>query len=138
MDEKEGTMSLNRVILVGRLGDNPQERKARSPMATFSLATDAGKDKKPDWHDIACFGRTAENCLRYLKKGALVIVEGRLTYRRMDNGAKRANIMASSVQFISSPGEKGGGRGRGQRDQPDYNNNRGPARQSRFDDDVPF
>ena len=111
-------MSLNRVTLIGHLGQDPELRHlptSGQPVASFSVATDESytdkqgqRQQRVDWHNIVVFGRAAESCKEYLKKGREVYVEGRLRireYELKDNGGKRqrAEIIASRVQFLGSP-----------------------------------
>jgi single-strand DNA-binding protein len=110
-------MSLNRVTLIGHLGQDPELRHlpdSGQPVASFSIATDeAYTDKqgqhqeRTDWHNIVVFGKAAENCKEYLRKGREIYVEGRLRireYELKDNGGKRqrAEIIASRVQFLGT------------------------------------
>ncbi len=111
-------MSLNRVTLIGHLGQDPELRHlptSGQPVASFSVATDESytdkqgqRQQRVDWHNIVVFGRAAESCKEYLKKGREVYVEGRLRireYELKDNGGKRqrAEIIASRVQFLGTP-----------------------------------
>ncbi len=111
-------MSLNRVMLIGHLGQDPELRHlptSGQPVAHFSVATDeafTGKDgnrqERVEWHNIVVFGRAAETCKEYLKKGRQVYVEGRLRTREFEaknNGGKRqrTEIIASRVQFLGTP-----------------------------------
>lgn len=108
---------LNRVMLVGRLGRDPELRTAaagNTAWCTFSLAT--GRSKKEgdswveatDWHRVKVFGTQAELCRRYLAKGAMVAVEGAVVYDNWTDqaGVKRTSsvIMADRVTFLSRPG----------------------------------
>lgn len=100
---------VNKVILVGRLGRSPERRYSQSGKAvcTFTLATDAGfgDNKKTDWHSITTFDKTAEACAKYLHKGSMVYVEGRITYDAYEkDGIKRVatRIIASDVRFIDT------------------------------------
>jgi len=107
---------INRVILVGRLGQNPEAKKLDSGrmMATFSVATsDKWADKvtgekveKTEWHRVVAWGKTAELIERYLLKGREVCVEGRLQTRSWEDkdGIKRymTEVVASSVTFLGS------------------------------------
>ncbi|MBI3541151.1 MAG: single-stranded DNA-binding protein [Deltaproteobacteria bacterium] len=79
--------SINKVILIGNLGSDPEVRFLPSgqPVANFNIATTekwSGKDGNPgektEWHRIVVFGKQAENCKEYLKKGRQVYIEGRL------------------------------------------------------------
>ena len=124
-------MSINKVVLIGCLGKDPDHRVASSgkSMCTFSLATDDGKDKT-EWHRIVCFDRNADNAKKYLAKGRQVYIEGRIQsnkYRGKD-GVERIgyNIVAYTVHFfglakmsadVSQPAQ---------------------AEEDPFDDDVPF
>jgi single-strand DNA-binding protein len=79
--------SLNRVFLIGRLGRDAELRHTPDgkPVATLSLATNrhgpAAAEAAPDWHRIVCWGELADFAARYLTKGRLVHVTGRLAYR---------------------------------------------------------
>src|SRR2546428_3729517 len=113
-------MSLNRVTLIGHLGEDPELRHlptSGQPVASFSIATDEAytdkqgqRQERVDWHNIVVFGKAAESCKEYLKKGREVYVEGRLRIREFeakDNGGKRhrAEIIANRVQvFGPRPG----------------------------------
>jgi single-strand DNA-binding protein len=83
--------SLNKVIIIGRLGRDPEMRYTPSgqPVANFSLATDetyTGKDgqkvEKVEWHRIVVWGKQAEFCGNFLSKGRLVYIEGKLETRK--------------------------------------------------------
>lgn len=79
--------SVNRLVLVGRLGRSPEMRYTSEGQAVthFSLATDrptkAGAERETDWHQVSCFGKVAEFAGQYLDRGRLVCVIGRITYR---------------------------------------------------------
>src|SRR4030095_14907948 len=81
-------MSLNKAMLIGRLGRDPETRYTanKKTLANFSLATDEGKDqdgkKRTEWHKIVAWDKLAEICQRHLKKGSLVYIEGRLQARK--------------------------------------------------------
>ena len=99
--------SLNKVILIGNIGQDPEVRSTSNGgrVANFSLATDrppkANGEAVTDWHRIVCWGQLAEFCGEYLAKGRLVFVAGRLTYRTWEgkDGQKRytTEIIASEV-----------------------------------------
>lgn len=83
--------SVNRVILVGHVGRDPESRFLPNGecVANFSIATsekrkdkDGSKQEETVWHTVSFFGSVAEVCAKYLKKGALVYVEGRITVRQ--------------------------------------------------------
>ena len=111
-------MSLNRVTIIGYLGQDPEMRHlptSGQPVAHFSVATDevfkardGTRQERVDWHNIVVFGKAAESCKDYLKKGRQVYVEGRLRTREFeakDNGGKRqrTEIIANRVQFLGTP-----------------------------------
>ena len=102
-------MSVNTVLLVGRLGTAPELRTTTGgkTLCTFRMATDRfgneGADG-PDWHSVVCWGRTAELCHHYLDKGRLVAIEGRIKNQtwRDDAGKPRfkSEIIAGRVTFL--------------------------------------
>ena len=109
--------SLNKVFLLGRLGQDPELRYTANqvPVVTLNIATTeawAGKDgqrqEQTEWHRGIVWNRQAENCAKYLAKGRIVFVEGRLQTRSWDdkNGQKRytTEITASNVQFMPGGG----------------------------------
>ncbi|MBQ9105850.1 MAG: single-stranded DNA-binding protein [Mailhella sp.] len=113
---------LNKVMIIGRLGADPELRytQSGSPVASLRIATDENytdKDgnrvERTEWHRVVVFQRSAENCNQYLRKGSLVYVEGKLTTRKWQdqNGQDRytTEIRADRVQFLdrrgSNPGE---------------------------------
>jgi single-strand DNA-binding protein len=107
-----GTM--NKVILIGRLGRDPEERTTAggTRVSSFNLATDAyhggNAEKTTDWHRIIVFGKIAEQCNQFLKKGRLVCVEGSLQTRTWEKtpGEKRyfTDVVAARVTFLDSKG----------------------------------
>lgn len=116
-------MGVNKVILLGNLGKDPELRYTPQQLAigTFSLATtERRKDSSgqwtdvTEWHNVVTFGKTAENCSNYLKKGRQAFVEGRIQTRKWQDKEGRdrytTEIIASSVQFIG--GAKGDGAGK--------------------------
>lgn len=136
--------SLNRVFLMGNLTRDPELRYTPSGLAvsTLGLAVNnrfgAGEDKKEEvlFVDVNVWGKTAENCAQYLKKGSGVFVEGRLRMRTWDDketGQKRSkmDVTANTVQFLPKGGG-GGGRGPQAEDAPPDMSPGGG------DDDVPF
>lgn len=118
--------SVNKVIILGRLGQNPELKYIPSGQAVcqMSVATsESFKDRndqmqeRTEWHRIQVWGKMAENCAKYLQKGRQVYVEGRLQTRSWDDkeGKKQyiTEIVASQVIFIGSGhGEGGGDEGR--------------------------
>jgi single-strand DNA-binding protein len=109
---------VNKAILIGNLGKDPELRYLPSgqSVAKFPLATGSRwKDKdgqwqdRTDWHNIVAFGRTAEVCNEYLKKGSPLYVEGRIQTRSYDDrdGNKRwiTEIVAQNVNLLAKKGE---------------------------------
>lgn len=104
--------SVNKVVLVGNLGKDPEVRFTPSGRAVckFSLATsevwttDAGKQERTEWHTIVVWGKSAENCGQFLRKGRQVYVEGAIRSRSYDakDGSKRyvTEIVTQRVQFL--------------------------------------
>lgn len=119
-------MSVNKVILVGNLGKDPELRytPAGAAVATFSLATTErfkGKDgqmqEKTEWHNIVAWRQLAEICGKFLHKGKQVYIEGRIQTRSYDDrdGNKRyiTEIVADQMQMLGRAGEESsGGSGR--------------------------
>ncbi len=109
---------LNKVMIVGRLGQDPELRYAQNgtAIASMSVATDesyndreGNKVERTEWHRVSVFQRQAENCANYLSKGSLVFVEGSLQTRKWQdqNGQDRytTEIKAQRVQFLDRRGE---------------------------------
>lgn len=143
---------VNKVIIVGRLGADPETRQVGSggTVARLSVATsenwvdkEGQKQERTEWHRIVVWGKLAEICGRHLAKGRQVYVEGRLQTRSWeDNGQKKysTEIVASTVQFLGGPSERaeagnygggggssfqGGGRGGGGNSQRSNNDDAG-------------
>lgn len=106
--------TINKVILVGRLGRDPEERTTAggTRVSSFSVATDsyrgANSEKATEWHRVVVFGKVAEQCNQYLRKGRLVCIEGSLQTRSWENppGEKHymTEVVAARVQFLDSKG----------------------------------
>lgn len=107
-------MAVNKVIILGNLGADPELRYSASGAAVcnFRVATnerwtdkDGTTQERTEWHKVVVWGRQAENCEKYLAKGRQVYVEGRLQTREWDDkdGNKRhtTEVIAQSVQFLS-------------------------------------
>lgn len=105
--------SVNRVILVGNLGSDPDVRytKQGTAVAVLSLATNESfktaegeKKETTDWHAVVVWGQQAEICKQYLKKGTLILVEGKMKSRLWQDkdGQKRktVEVLASSIKFL--------------------------------------
>ncbi len=117
---------LNKAMLIGNLGADPELRYTQSgvAVASFNVATSRRwKDKEgqqqeeTEWHRIVAWQRLGEICNEYLHKGSKVYVEGRLQTRKWQdqNGNDRwtTEIVASDVQFLTPRGGEGGGSGSG-------------------------
>jgi single-strand DNA-binding protein len=111
-------MSVNKVILVGRLGRDPETRYTGSGQAVsnFSVATDESykdrngeRQKRTEWHKIVVWGKQAEIAQQYLKKGSLVFIEGRIQSREWQDkeGQKRTSfeIVANSFRMLGGRAE---------------------------------
>jgi single-strand DNA-binding protein len=110
---------INKVILVGNLGADPEVRYTPSgtAVANLSLATsetrtnkEGEKETKTEWHRVVTFGRTAEVCGEYLSKGKQIYIEGRIQTRQWEDkdGNKRytTEIVANTMQMLGRAGEK--------------------------------
>ena len=116
--------SVNKVILVGNLGADPETRTTGggTVVATLRLATtERQKDRETgnwtdhtEWHRVVCFGKVAENVSRFLKKGRQIYIEGKIRTRKWQDkdGQDRwsTEVIADTVQFL---GGGGGGRDEG-------------------------
>ncbi len=114
-------MSVNKVILLGRLGKDPELRYTTngSAVCNFPVATSESwndksgqKQEKTEWHRVVVWGKLAELCNQYLTKGRQAFLEGKLQTRSWDDqtGNKRysTEIQASTVQFIGGPAANAG------------------------------
>jgi len=108
---------VNKVILIGRLGRNPEMRNTGggTPVCNFSLATDESytdktgdRQKKTEWHSIVGWGKLAENCSNLLSKGKLAYVEGRLQTRewndRDGNKRRTTEIVINRMRVLTPKG----------------------------------
>jgi len=144
--------SVNKVILVGNVGRDPELRYTQSgqPVASFSIATnerfkdrDGNWKDRTEWHRIVAWARLAEICGEYLKKGSPVYIEGRIQTRDWEDkeGNKRqtTEIVALSMQMLGRRGEGGGGGSMGD-DQSSGGGGGDPLAQasSGADDEIPF
>ncbi len=140
---------VNKVILVGNLGRDPEVRTTPSgqPVAKFSLATnrrrkdrDGNRVDETEWHNIVCWGRQAEIAGEYLTKGKQIYVEGRIqtsSWEDRQSGEKkyRTEIICENFQMLGTRGEGGGGGGyRAQSPSAPSESLGGPPE----DDDIPF
>jgi single-strand DNA-binding protein len=139
--------SVNKVILIGNLGRDPELRYTKNgqAVANFTLATndaftkDGQREERTEWHRIVAWGKTAELCTQYLTKGRTVYIEGALRTREWEDkeGHKRqtTEVHAQTVQFLSPRGAGGGASGGGART-PDASGP--PADAPPADDEIPF
>jgi single-strand DNA-binding protein len=158
--------SINKVILIGRLGKDPEVRftPGGQAVANFSIATtDRWKNKqsgafeeRTEWHNIVVWGKTAELCKEYLAKGRQVYLEGRLQTRAWTDkeGHKRytTEVVAQTVQFLDSRGERSTAAGASPQSASSGSSSSGPPEASggmtesdaggpppfSDDDDIPF
>ena len=141
--------TINKAILIGRLGKDPEMKYTPSgtAVASFSIATnysvkdgDGNYTDKTDWHNIVVFGRRAEFAGEYLSKGRLVFIEGRIQTRSWEdqNGNKRyiTEIVSSDVQLLGSKGDSGIKETEGT--EPETNANDAPVKDEEESDDLPF
>ena len=148
---------INKVILVGHLGNDPEVRYSANgaAIANISIATsESWKDKttgeqqeRTEWHRVVMFNRLGEIAGEYLRKGSLVYIEGKLQTRKWQDkdGQDRysTEVVANEMQMLGGKGEGSGSAPRssqGQsKQQPQHNQNQAPQNQAPdFDDDIPF
>ena len=158
---------INKAILVGNLGNDPEVKYTQGGMAItkISLATtsvrkdkDGNSQETTQWHRVTFFGKLGEIAGEYLKKGSQVYVEGEIRYDKFtgQDGQERyyTEIVANEMQMLGGRGDSGGGRGEGgggyqrgggQQRQPAQRREPAPAAAVAdpfadvpFDDDIPF
>jgi single-strand DNA-binding protein len=141
--------SLNKVMLIGNLGKDPEVRFTASgqAVASFSLATSEkfkGKsgewEERTEWHNITLWGKLAEIAGEYLTKGKTIYVEGRLQTRKWQdksgNDRYTTDIVGDKMQMLSAKGERSGGSDSPSASRPSSSSNyEEPPFQ---DDDIPF
>ena len=143
---------VNKVILIGNLGQDPEVRHTNSgqPVSNLRVATsrrvkdrDGNWSDQTEWHSVVCFARLAELAGQYLRKGSKIYIEGRLQTRSWEDkeGKKqyRTEIVCENLKFLDS---KGGGAGAAA-EGGGYSPSRGAAaaedsQEFPSDDDVPF
>ena len=138
-------MSLNKVMLIGNVGVDPEYRTTATGTAVVSLTlatnekwTDkqGAKQEKTEWHRVAMFNKLAELANQYVKKGSKIYIEGKITTSTYEkNGEKRysTEIIANSMQFLDSK-PKDGVAQRSEPRQAQSNSQFGDD----FNDDIPF
>jgi len=141
-------MSVNKVILVGNLGKDPEVRftAGGKAVARFSLATsevwndaEGSRQERTEWHNVVVWGKQAETCGQYLAKGRQVYLEGSIRSRQYDDkeGNKKyiTEVIAQRVQFLG--GGRGAGAGGGAPTR-DSGGSEPPAPPADDGEDVPF
>jgi single-strand DNA-binding protein len=155
---------VNKVILVGNLGADPETRSMPSGMTVTNIriaTSESWKDKssgaqqeRTEWHNIALFGRLGEIAAEYLRKGSQVFVEGKLRTRKWQdktgNDRYTTEIIADNMQMLGARaggagggggggGATGGGGPSGAPPRDDYDQSPAPpGGKEDFDDDIPF
>lgn len=140
---------VNKVILVGRLGADPEVKAigSGSTVARLNIATseswvkDGQRQERTEWHRVTVWGKLAEICGKHLAKGRQVYVEGKLQTRQWEDpqGQKRyaTEIVASTVQFLGAAGAERSSSGSSQND--DFNfQDFGPEPSFDSNDEIPF
>ena len=140
-------MSVNKAIIIGNLGADPEVKTSQggTTFANLSVATNekwtdksGQKQERTEWHRVTVFGKTAENCGKYLKKGRQVYVEGKIQTDKYEKDGQThysTKIVAQNVTFLSggtaerSSGQQGGFESSGFS---------GGFDQSFVDEDIPF
>lgn len=110
----KGFIMVNKVFLVGRLGRDPDVRSTQNgkAVANFSIATsekytkDGKSEEKTEWHNVVCWDKLAEIAQKYLKKGSLIYLEGKLQSKQYDDkdGKKvtKTEVLANVITFIDT------------------------------------
>ncbi len=143
-------MSVNKVLLIGRLGNNPEIRYTNTgtAVANFNLATSENwndkngqRQERTEWHRVVVWGKLAELCEKYLSKGRQCFVEGRLQTRSWDDkdGNKRytTEIVASTIQFLGTANAQSSANTSAMESSPEMAE--GPTLESSFtEDEIPF
>ena len=138
-------MTVNKVILVGNLGADPETRNTNSgsTVANLRIATTERRkvgetwEDHTEWHRVVCFGRTAENVAKFCRKGKQLYIEGKISTREWQDkdGNRRwsTEVVADVVRFLGGGGEQRPARAAGQVDEayPD-------PRKRGGGDDIPF
>lgn len=130
---------LNRAILIGRLTRDPELKYLPSgaPVANFTIAVDRSftnkqGERETEFVPIVVWQKAAENCVKYIGKGSLVAVDGRLQVRSYDQDGQRryiTEVVAEDVRFLDRRG------GKGSQGQDQYDGHQGV---NIDDDDIPF
>ena len=144
--------SINKVILVGRLGRDPELKYTASgtPFCRFSMATDDSwtdkgsgeRTERTEWHNIVVWDKLAEICNSYLAKGRMVYIEGSLQTREWDdqegNKRKTTEVRARDMVLLGGPPGEGGGGARRPSAPSSGSEPPGGGASPITDDDIPF
>lgn len=143
--------SLNKAMIIGRLGNDPDMRYLPSgeAVANLSIATsetwkdkDGNKKESTEWHRVSFFGKIAEVCGQYLKKGGLVYVEGKIQTRKWQDkeGQDRytTEIRGERMQMLSGRAEGAGNNSEPKEPPKSGNSGGGQGGFNDFKDDIPF
>ena len=140
---------MNSVTLIGRLTKDPEVRygsDSQSAVCRFAIAIDRGKDRNgedmgADFPSIVCFGKTAENCERFLKKGRLVGIQGRIRTGKYENKNGQTvyttDIYADRVEFLEW-GDRAENSGRSNAGSSSEPSDLPDGFKELTDDDIPF
>ncbi|TAM73328.1 single-stranded DNA-binding protein [bacterium] len=139
--------SFNKFIAVGRLTRDPELRtlQSGSQVAKFTIAVDRRRnsnqeDRQTDFFDVTAWDRLAETCATYLKKGMLVLIDGRVELRRYEDreGVKRiaVDVIAGGMQMLSHPNN--GASADGRRPDDGQGTSREDSLDDAIDDEIPF
>ena len=146
-------MSLNKAMLIGRLGKDPELRytKSGNAVANFSLATDesykdsqGNRQERTEWHSVVAWGKLADFVQNYLKKGREVYIEGRIQtrdYTDKENIKRyKTEIVAVNIRFVGPrpDGARGGGSEEGGGPSRGGPPSQPPPNDEFIEDDIPF
>jgi single-strand DNA-binding protein len=107
------SLRINNVVLGGTVGRDPEMKATASgkQLANFSIAVDAGKDRDTDWFDVTAWEKMAEISEKYITKGSVVVVVGRLSQNKWEDkdGKKHTKsvIIASNIQLVGGKRKDG-------------------------------
>ena len=125
---------MNKFVIIGRLGKDPEIRQTNSgkQLSSFSVATSKKyKDEyKTQWHNVTVWGKLAEICIQYLRKGSKAMFEGEIEYNEYEkDGVKKVstNLVAFNIEMLDPKQERDGNR-------TEIENNSSPE----SDPDLPF
>lgn len=104
-------MNVNKVILVGRAGRDPEARETGKgdTVANLSLATSSGygDNEKTDWHRVTFFGKVADTVVQYVKKGQEIYIEGRISYSKYTDREGIEKYSTDIIAYSMQMGQKG-------------------------------